>query len=211
MPRRINTPQDVVRGGEQAIYEASLLNFWRWAYGDLCDDEIKGIFAEWLVYKLLGVASPRRIGWANSDVVTSIGVRIEVKAASYWQSWKLIDGNGLPHAKPLYAIPPDSKIRFAGLTARDGANVADRSTPRTLKSQMYVFAFQHEKKIDHWDAMDLSQWEFYVVRAEELGQFGGRTVPLTKLRPKYGPLSATEFVSRANHLIERLARESNAS
>ena len=59
--------------------------------------------------------------------------------------------------------------------------------------------------------MDLSQWEFYVVRAEELAQIGSRTVSLSKLRPKYGPLTSTEFVTRAKTLIEQVARESNGA
>ncbi len=77
------------------------------------------------------------------------------------------------------------------------------STSPALKSQLYVFAFQHEKDITRWNAMDLSQWEFYVLRAEELAQLGGRSVSMKKLRTKYGPLTAAEFVTRANTLIEQ--------
>jgi hypothetical protein len=83
------------------------------------------------------------------------------------------------------------------------------STSPALKSQLYVFAFQHEKDITRWNAMDLSQWEFYVVRKEDLAQLGGRTVSLSKLRPKYGPLTSAEFVTRATTLIEQVTCESD--
>ncbi len=198
--------------GAPPLRNTTLVDFWQWAFGDLCDDDIKGFFAEWLVHKLLGVDSPRRVSWANSDVVTPSRVTLEVKATSYWQSWKVIDQHGQPYAEPLYKVPADdSKIRFSGLTARDSTTVADMSTSPALKSQLYVFAFQHEKDITRWNAMDLSQWEFYVLRAEELAQLGGRSVSMKKLRTKYGPLTAAEFVTRANTLIEQVARERNVA
>jgi hypothetical protein len=200
----LNEPTDTVIGSP-SLSNLTLLDFWRWAFSDLCDDDLKGIFAEWLVHRLLGVQSSRRISWANSDVITS-GVRLEVKATSYWQSWKVLDEMGRPYAKPLYDVPADaSAIRFSGLAARNAVGVADQSKSRELKSQIYVFAFQHERDISRWNAMDLSQWEFYVIRAEELAKIAGRNVALKKLRPNYGPLTASEFTKRANALIEQLA------
>ena len=203
----INQPADTLLGAP-LLRNAKLNDFWQWAFSDLCDDDIKGVFAEWLVHKLLGVESPRRVSWANSDVVIPGRVTLEVKATSYWQSWKVIDQWGQPYAEPLYKVPADdSKIRFGGLTARDSTRTADMSTSPALKSQLYVFAFQHEKDITRWNAMDLSQWEFYVLRAEELAQIGGGSVSVKALRPRYGPLTATEFVTRANALIEQAVRE----
>lgn len=209
--RRINKSTDSLLGAA-SLTSTTLVDFWKWAFSDLCDDDLKGFFAEWLVHKLLGVESPRRVSWANSDVVTLSRVRLEVKATSYWQSWKVIDQYGQPYTEPLYKVPADdSKIRFGRLTARDSTSTVNMSASRALKSQLYVFAFQHEKDIKRWNAMDLSQWEFYVLRGEELAQISGRTVSLSKLRPKHGPLTSTEFVARATELIEQLARENDAS
>lgn len=120
-----------------------------------------------------------------------------------------MDQHGQPYEESLYKLPlDDSKIRFGGLMARDSANT-DMYTARSQKSQLYVFAFQHERDIKRWNAMDLTQWEFYVVRAKDLAQIAGRTVALSKLRQEYGPLTSTEFVCRAKQLIEQVARESN--
>lgn len=203
----LNKPTDSVIG-PTSLANLTLLDFWRWAFSDLCDDDIKGVFAEWLVHRLIGTQSSRRISWANSDVITS-GVRIEVKATSYWQSWKVLDEMGQPYSNPLYDVPPDdSAIRFGGLAARDAVRVADQSKLRQLKSQIYVFAFQHERDISRWNAMDLSQWEFYVICAEELAKIAGRNVALKKLRPKYGPLTADEFARRAKALVRQIAAQS---
>jgi hypothetical protein len=55
MTRRLNGSDDRVSGGGVGLSDASLLEFWRWAFSDLCDDDVKGIFAEWLVLKLLNI------------------------------------------------------------------------------------------------------------------------------------------------------------
>ena len=207
----VNQPTDSLLGAP-SLTNATLFEFWQWAFSDLCDDDIKGFFAEWLVHRLLGVESTRRVSWANSDVVTSNLVTIEVKATSYWQSWKVIDQYGQAHVEQKYKVPADdSKIRFGSLTARDSTSTVDMSTSRLLKSQLYVFAFQHERDITRWNAMDLSQWEFYVLRAGELVEIGGRTVSVKRLRTRCQPLSAAEFVARAKSLIEQIARERDAA
>jgi hypothetical protein len=211
MQRRINELNDALIGAGVPVQNGTLLDFWKWAYSDLCDDGIKGEFAEWLVHKLLDVPSARRVSWANSDLITASGIGIEVKAAAYWQSWKLIDGHGTPYPQPISRGPLDeTKIRFGGLMARDSTTVPDHAAPRTLKSQIYVFAFQHEKDIARWNAMELSQWEFYVVKAEELAKIGGRSISLRKLKPLYGPLDAAEFVTRTRLLIKHLEQVEKA-
>lgn len=207
---QLNQASDLVFGGPR-LQNATLSDFWRWAFSDLCDDDIKGFFAEWLVHKLLGIESRRRVSWANNDVVTPEGISIEVKSTAYWQSWKVIDEHGNPLDKPKREPPHESKIRFGGLTARDSTDVVDMGSERQLKSDLYVFMFQHEKDIARWNAMDLSQWEFYVLRANHLSQLvTGRTISLSKLRSVQKPLNAEEFVSSASHLMKSMERGRNA-
>jgi hypothetical protein len=137
-------PTDTFIGINFPMKEASILDFWQWAFGDLCDDDIKGIFVEWMVAKLLGIQTARRISWANSDLKTINGVRIEIKSSSYWQSWKLLDGEGNLYNPPLYPITEKTHITFAGLKARDATLVSKDSDQPDLKSDVYIFAFQHE-------------------------------------------------------------------
>ncbi len=205
----LNSPNDTVTNGP-ALVQASLTDFWKWAMADLCDDDVKGWFAEWLVLKLLGVESRRRVSWSNSDVVTESGVRVEVKASAYWQSWKVLDEFGKPMSERKYRDGPDSSVRFGGLRARDSSGVTDMAKDRALKSELYVFAFQHERDIVKWNAMDLSQWEFYVLTSVEVASIApARSVSLTRLRSLQLPLSAEAFVPVALEKIEAIARSRN--
>jgi hypothetical protein len=202
VPRPIHEPSDMLHGLEAAITETSMVDFWRWAFSDLCDDDIKGIFAEWLVAKLLKIPSVRRFSWANSDMIAPNKVRIEVKASSYWQSWKLLDEIGAAWVPPLYPVTPKTQIRFAGLTARNAAGPAKKSAMAELKSHVYVFAFQNETDPEKWNAMDVSQWEFYVLPAERLKELGWGSISLKMLRSQQEPLAAAEFAQVAWKVIE---------
>lgn len=188
--RKINQLNDNLKFKGIEFEESSLSNFLVWAFSDLCDDVIKGIFAEWTVAKILDIPTTRRYEWANSDLVSLGGVRIEIKASSYWQSWKAIQGDGTPRDLNEYPIQPDSKIRFSGLMAKDTINHHLDKSPR-LKSDIYIFCFQFEKNYDHWNAMDLSQWEFYFVAAQELKYKSASLAWLKK--QNFGPLSPTEL------------------
>lgn len=208
MPRPIYLPEDTLVGCNPKLRETSLLDFWKWAFSDLCDDDLKGIFAEWIVLKLLGTPSIRRVSWANSDIITAKGVRIEIKASSYWQSWKLIDETGALRPTPLHPVPSEAHIRFAGLKARNADGVPNGSDPQLFKSDVYIFAFQREKDIERWNAMDLSQWEFYALPASAVSVLGWRSISLTMLRAEQKKLCGREvltvdsFPAIAQSLIE---------
>ncbi len=64
--------------------------FWRWAFGDLKANSIRGVLAEWMVGRILGL--PVRKWpcdpWAECDLKTDDGFRIEVKAGGYLQTWE---------------------------------------------------------------------------------------------------------------------------
>jgi hypothetical protein len=213
MARPTYEAKSILVGAGITVQNSSLSDFWSWAFGDLCDDDIKGIFAEWMVLKLLGIPSKRRISWANSDIITQDGVRIEVKASSHWQSWKLLDESGTLRVPPLHPISLNSrgKIKFGGLRARDAVTVADPSKNVAFKSDIYVFAFQHEEEPEMWNAMDLSQWEFYVLPVKALEDLGWGSVPLKKFRPEQGPMDAPTFAAKARELIDEVAREKKTS
>jgi len=52
MAYRIPTQEDQLTGVD-GLTNAGLTDFWRWAFSDLCEDYLKGIFAEWMVGVLL--------------------------------------------------------------------------------------------------------------------------------------------------------------
>lgn len=198
-------PDDVVHGGDGQPDGAMVLDFWRWAFSDLCDDDIKGWFAEWLVGLLLGLQLKRRVSWAESDHVTPEGVRIEVKASAYWQSWKVIEEDGT--AKLIAAIPATQNLRisFSGLHRRSPIDASGALASPTYKSDIYVFAFQNEREPTRWSGLDLSQWEFYALTREQLTFIGTRSISLTKLRSLCAPMTASEFRVAGKAMVQEVA------
>jgi hypothetical protein len=88
------------------LAEASALEFWQWAFSDLRQNDLRGVFAEWLVAQLLGLKlDETRDSWAAHDLISLSGLRIEVKAAAYHQAWHKLDDR-------------PSKILFRGLRGR---------------------------------------------------------------------------------------------
>jgi len=192
--------------GADQLPSGSALDFWRWAYGDILDDDVKGAFSEWMVHRLLCVPSERRASWANSDVITPEGVRIEVKSTAYWQSWKLLDEFGHPEAIPKHQINlDDKKIRFQGLKARDSTAVPDPTNEKNFKSHLYVFVFQNNEDPTTWNAFDLKQWEFYLLPASTLVEFGWQSISLATLRKKFKRMNADEFSREGRAAIKEAA------
>ena len=202
MPGTLNPCDITFSGGPQLDGTPTLLDFWRWAFSDICDDDIKGIFAEWMVGTLLGlsVTSGRRISWANSDWILPNGKRIEVKATAVWQSWKILNQDGSCKTPSERAVQ-DRNIRFCGLQAR--GNSSQWKGNREFKADFYVFCFQAEKDPCVWDAWNLAQWEFYMMTREELlARHVGRSISLTTLQAVRPAMSAEEFQSFAKSRIE---------
>ena len=201
MPRITHSPKDPVLG-YSPLQMDTVLDFWQWAFGDLCDDDVKGAYAEWLVHKLLGVQTSRRISWANSDIITPGGTRIEVKSTAYWQSWKFLNERGELEDTPKHMPTTSEKsIRFSGLMARDSTST-DWSKTAAFKSDIYVFAFQAEKEIAKWNALYLKQWQFFLVPAAALKSLGWKSISLATLRAKFGALTAAELAIQGRVAIE---------
>ena len=67
--------------------EGTLLDFWRWSASDLTNNALRGVLAEYIVARALGLTENTRIEWDAHDLLTPSGVKIEVKSAAYLQSW----------------------------------------------------------------------------------------------------------------------------
>jgi hypothetical protein len=65
-----------------------LLGFWEWSASDLVSNTARGVLAEYLVARALGIdVSGVRDSWAAYDLRTPSGIKVEVKSAAYLQSW----------------------------------------------------------------------------------------------------------------------------
>ena len=167
------TPEDRLFGDATLPQDSRVVDFWRWAFSDLSEDYLKGLFAEWMVAVLLGLPlqGSHRLEFARYDHVLA-GKRIEVKSTARWQSWKLLDEEGRRRAAPKKPATVDDKVRFEGL----------RTTSGTYNADLYVFCFQHETEPQQWNALDLNQWEFYALPRAELERLGTKSIALKTLR-----------------------------
>ena len=185
-------PIDRVEGSERFEgIDATVADFWRWAFSDLRMNNVRGILAEFLVAKAVGATDASKEEWANFDVQTPDGIRIEVKASAYWQSW--------PQRGP-------SKIVFSGLTARTWEDDGSYSADRQIRADVFVFAVQACADPTKYDPLEVGQWEFYVLPASAIAETGARSLSLASLgRYKAGPI-AWEDLAKAVATASR-ARE----
>jgi hypothetical protein len=168
--------------------DLSVLDFWRWAFSDLRENIVRGVFAEFLVARAVGDPSPLRHAWDNFDVTTPTGIKIEVKSSAYLQSWRQ---------------RTVSRITFAGLTGRGYSyetNVLEAE--RSLRADVYVFALHTCREPTQYDVLDLTAWQFYVLPVTTLRDAGSpRSVSksfLDQLGTAVVPLSGVrEAVTRA--------------
>lgn len=154
MPHLLRGEEQLQLGGAP-IEEAMALNFWRWAFADLRQNALRGVFAEWVVAHLMGIERVCREPWADCDLVTAQGVRIEIKAAAFRQSW---------HPEGA----PPSKIVFSGLHGRrfeDGRYVA----ASTYNADFYIFCLLDNLDPEA-DPFDLDRWRFWTLSAADLGR-----------------------------------------
>lgn len=90
-PRR--SQSGILKEGNEAFreqngrIELTVLDFWQWANSNLLDNAARGILAEFLVAHALERTHMPRREWGAFDIKTESGLKIEVKSASYAQSW----------------------------------------------------------------------------------------------------------------------------
>lgn len=141
--------------------DATVLDFWRWGFSDPRLNIVRGVLAEFLVARAVGASEATKEEWANFDVQTSSGVRVEVKASAYWQSWK--------QRGP-------SKTIFSGLTGRSWREDGSYSETREVRADVFVFALQACRDRELYDPLDVNQWEFRVLPARVVRETGCRSV-----------------------------------
>jgi hypothetical protein len=159
-------PQIVVRrrtGTERfrtggADLDFDLLSFWRWSASDLISNTARGVLAEYLVARALGLAQDGvRDEWGAVDLETPSGIKIQVKSAAYLQAW--------------YQEQP-SQIVFSIRPTRSWDAATNRlSSVPTREADVYVFALLSHREKRTLDPMDLDQWQFYVVPRSTLDTY----------------------------------------
>lgn len=130
-----------------------LLDFWQWSSSDLLTNTLRGRLAEFIVASALDVASGTRVEWDAIDVISSTGVKVEVKSSAYLQSW----------------IGTPTRITFDIQHKRAWDWDANSFAANPLRTaDVYVFCLLDHKDPETVDPTNLDQWRFFVVATKVL-------------------------------------------
>lgn len=135
-----------------------LIDFWKWSVSDLVSNATRGRLAEFIVAKALGVDTNNiRDEWQAYDLIAPDNIKIEVKSASYIQSW---------YQKEL------SKISFSIKKSRSwNADTNIQSKESKRQADAYIFALLKHTDKDTINPLNLDQWIFYVLTTDEINNY----------------------------------------
>lgn len=140
---------------ESQQLDFQIVDFWKWCMSDLVENRNRGILAEFLVMKALGISSHTRLEWDTYDFQTADEIKIEVKSAAYLQAW-----NQEKFSTIQFDIAPKRKLLKNNSYATEEKRHAD----------VYVFCLLEHKVLDTVNPMNLDQWSFYIVPTQILDE-----------------------------------------
>jgi hypothetical protein len=171
--------------------DATVADFWRWAFNDLRDNTTRGILTEFLVAKAVGDKRTLRIGWDNFDAQAPDGTTIEVKCSAFLQSW---------------TQKRHSELVFGRLSAREfDATRNEYSVDARVRADVFVFGVQMQRDPAAYDVLDIAHWEFWVVSARTIRERAVKTVGIGWVREHaagrlpYGGLADVIRVAAQTH------------
>ena len=130
-----------------------MIEFWQWSASDLITNTSRGVLAEFIVAKALGVANGVRYDWGAYDLNFAVGdktLKIEIKSKAFLQSWE----QEKLELNPLFVVKKsqqldEEKNKYSGAPKR--------------QADIYVLALLAEKDKSKIDPLDLAQWTFFVL------------------------------------------------
>lgn len=150
------------------LAKGTVLDFWRWALGDLKMNTARGYLAEYLVARAVDSKSPHRVEWDAWDVTAGDGTKIEVKATGRLQSWtqKRV-------TTPRWTFPSVNSTE-----EWSDADGAYRPVDPADRVDVWVFALQTCTDDAAYDPLSTDQWEFRVIPHRELLAAGQKSAGL---------------------------------
>lgn len=145
--------------------QMTVLDYWQWSAWNLLDNLQRGVLAEFLVARALGVADEPRDEWAGWDL-KHLDKKIEVKSAAYAQAW--------PQKKKCYPIRWDIAPRKWAWDSKDGQT--EKLDPPGRTAHIYVFSLlsrpderdQHDPEHFEPESLDLRHWKFHLLDKEAM-------------------------------------------
>jgi len=132
--------------------------FHRWAMGNLVENRNRGIFAEWLVGRALGVIGDgdERHEWDAYDLLYG-EVKVEVKASGRSQTW--------PQKQPS---KPNFNIALRRGTWLAESNEWIEHDPPVRFADVYVFCLHEPENATKENVRDPASWKFWVISKQTL-------------------------------------------
>lgn len=134
--------------------DMNVLSFWQWSSSDLLTNRQRGILAEYIIATALELDTNLREECDAYDLVTKNGIKIEIKSASYIQSWEQEK-----YSNKSFGIQP---------TIRWEEN--KRTSQKVRQSDIYIFCLLAHKDYKTINPLDLNQWDFYLVETKTLNE-----------------------------------------
>ena len=170
----------------------NVMDYWRFQFSNLVDN--LGYVAEFLIAQALSKDEPDNCnGWTVYDVGYR-GKRIEVKATSYWQSWK---------ASHIISEQRNFSIRKTYLDYQN--NKSDKAR----QNDIYIFCLDKGRDEKSSNPMNLENWVFYVVPTKVINEMFGNQKVLSLKRlekiEKYGEgITYDQIKENVDNIIDNL-------
>lgn len=149
IPARMTGDESLTVGGGQ-LAGGPVIDFWQWSLSSLLDNTVRGLFAEYLVARALGVTHAGvRVEWDAVDIVAESGLRVEVKSVSFLQSWAQTHTS-----TPTVSIP--ETLAWDPHTGR-----YDPESRR--QADVHVICVLDVTDVADLDPLNLDQWRFLVI------------------------------------------------
>lgn len=135
----------------------NVLEFWSWAYSDMLNNANRGVFAEFVVAKALGLEMQASRGLWDSFDLEYKKIRMEIKSSAYLQSWYQAK-----NSKIIFGIEPK---KFWDKETNELSKTVQRNT------QIYVFClYQEQKSKDIEKLLDMNNWHFWFLETAILNE-----------------------------------------
>ncbi|MEV5112174.1 hypothetical protein [Peribacillus frigoritolerans] len=158
----------------------TILDFWKWGFSNILTNNLRGIFAEFLIGTALGCLNQLRVEWDSYDLVYK-GMKIEVKSSAYIQAWH----------KEKY-----SNISFSIGAKKEYDYTTNKYNPTVKRNaDIYVFCLLKEKNHEIIEPLNMKQWDFYVALTKDLDIYfpNQKTISLNSLKKIAQPSTYEEL------------------
>ena len=185
-PQRKLPPDHIIDGLNTTIGD-----FWSWAYSDNISNANRGVLAEYIVGVALGITDEPRIEWNAYDFLYQ-GKGIEVKAAGFVQTW---------------AQNQPSRISFDIAHRKPwDAQTNTYATESIRAADCYVFCLHGEQDRTKANALDISQWLFFVLPTSKIKAKLGKqkSVSLSRLQKLASPILFAEIKAAVDRALSHI-------